>query len=47
MDVECKNNRCKHCDVYNNLCLLFKLRINEEGQCASFEEAKSGDGSPN
>lgn len=41
MSVKCKNIRCKHCDD-NNMCYLFKISINEKGQCASFEEASGG-----
>lgn len=47
MSVRCKNTRCKHCDG-TNICYLFKITINEKGQCASFEkrEEKNSDGIP-
>jgi hypothetical protein len=36
MSVKCKNICCKYCDN-NNICYLFKIVIDEKGQCASFE----------
>lgn len=43
MSVECKNIRCEHCDD-KNICLLFKILIDEKGQCAFFEQKKASDG---
>lgn len=42
VDVECKNKDCKYHSGTTNICALFKIILNERGQCASFEAKCKG-----